>query len=163
MRIRQMAHEDGPAVAAIYNEGIRGRGATFQTRERTADDVAPWAGEAERWPGLIAERNGTVVAWARASRYSDFEKYSGVAEVGIYVTADARGGGTGRELLDALAAAARELGFWKLIAKVFPENETSVALFHRCGYRDVGVHLRHGQLEGEWKDVLLMELSLEEP
>ena len=160
MRIRQMAHEDAPTVAAIYNEGIRGRGATFQTRERTAGDVAPWAGEGDRWPVLVAERDGTVVAWARASRYSDFEKYSGVGEVGIYVTADARGGGVGADLLDALAAEARERGFWKLIAKVFPENKSSIALFRRCGYRDVGTHLRHGQLDGEWKDVLLLELAL---
>ena len=160
MRIREMEQGDADAVAAIYNEGIRGRGATLQTRERTAGDVAPWAEEADRYPVLVAERDGAVVGWARASRYSDFEKYDGVGELGIYVTADARGDGTGRALVNALAEAARERGYWKLIAKVFPENEPSVALLHRCGYRDVGTHLRHGQLDGEWKDVLLLERSL---
>jgi phosphinothricin acetyltransferase len=62
--------------------------------------------------------------------------------------------------VNALAAAARERGYWKLIAKVFPANEGSIALLHRCGYRDVGLHLRHGELDGEWRDVLLLERSL---
>ncbi len=160
MRIREMQHGDSASVAAIYNEGIRGRGATFQTRERSAGDVAAWVDESDRYPVLVAERDRTVVGFARASRYSDFEKYTGIGELGIYVTADARGGGVGRDLVNALAAAARERGYWKLIAKVFPANEGSIALLHRCGYRDVGLHLRHGELDGEWRDVVVFEKLL---
>ena len=160
MHVREMQATDADAVAAIYNEGIRGRGATFQTRERTAGDVRGWVDEAARWPVLVAEQDGAVVGWARASRYSDFEKYDGVGELGIYVTASARGAGVGRQLVDALAEIARERGFWKLIAKVFPQNEASIALLRGCGYREVGVHLRHGQLDGEWRDVMLLEQPL---
>jgi L-amino acid N-acyltransferase YncA len=160
MRVREMKAADAPTVAAIYNEGIRGRGATFLTDEQVADDVAPWTDEGNRYPVLVAERDGAVVGWARASRYSELAKYSGIGELGIYVTEAAQGAGVGRTLVDALADACRERGYWKLIAKVFPENETSVALLHRCGYRDVGLHQRHGRLDGEWRDVLLLELSL---
>ncbi len=160
MRVREMKRADAPDVAAIYNEGIRGRGATFLIDERTADDIAHWAEDGDRYPALVAERDGAVIGWARASRYSEVPNYSGVGELGIYVTASARGHGVARALVDTLADAARERGYWKLIAKVFPENEASVALLHRCGYRDVGTHLRHGQLDGEWRDVLLLELSL---
>jgi phosphinothricin acetyltransferase len=151
---------DADADAAIYNEGIRGRGATLQTVDRTASDVAPWAAQRDRFPVVVAERDGAVVGWARAGQYSDFEPYWGVGEVAIYVTAGARGTGVGRSLLDGLGEMARERGFWKLLAKVFPRNETSVGLFHACGYRDVGLHLRHGELEGEWLDVLVLERSL---
>jgi L-amino acid N-acyltransferase YncA len=151
---------DAEAVAAIYNEGIRGRGATFQTVERSADDIAPWLDEGDRYPVIVGERDGRVVGWARVGSYSDFWAYAGVGELAIYVSADARGGGVGRALVDALADSARERGYYKLIAKVFPANETSIALLHRCGYRDVGLHLRHGQLDGEWRDVLLLEKSL---
>jgi phosphinothricin acetyltransferase len=155
-----MQHGDGASVAAIYNEGIRGRGATFQTSERSAAEVEAWVADHERYPVLVAEDDGAVVGWARASSYSGFPAYAGVGELAIYVTGAVRGRGIGRELVDALAAAARERGYWKLIAKVFPTNESSIALLHRCGYRDVGLHLRHGQLDGEWRDVLLLELSL---
>jgi phosphinothricin acetyltransferase len=156
-----MEPADAEAVAAIYNEGIRSRGATLRTDVQSAADVAPWAGQRDRHPVVVAERDGRVVGWSRAGRYSDFRPYDGVGEVAIYVTADARGTGVGRALLDGLADAARRQGHWKLLAKVFPRNEASVELFHRCGYRDVGLHLRHGQLHGEWLDVLVVERSLD--
>lgn len=161
MRIRAMQHSDAASVASIYNEGIRGRGATFQTVERSEADVAGWVEQAERFPVIVADDDaGRVLGWARAGSYSDFEPYAGVGELAIYVTASARGRGVGRDLVNGLADAARRQGYWKLIAKVFPSNESSIALLHRCGYRDVGLHLRHGQLDGEWLDVLLLELSL---
>jgi phosphinothricin acetyltransferase len=80
----------------------------------------------------------------------------------LYVTASERGRGIGTRLLDALASAAEEAGFTKLIGKIFAGNERSVALVRRCGFREVGVHLRHGRLDGEWRDVLLVERPLGE-
>ena len=155
-----MEHSDAAAVASIYNEGIRGRGATFRREEVDPAFVAAWVDEADRYPVLVALRTGRVLGWARAGSYSDFEPYAGVGELAIYVTASARRRGVARELVDALAEACRERGYWKLIAKVFPSNEASIELLHRCGYRDVGLHLRHGQHEDGWRDVLLLELSL---
>ena len=160
MRIRAMQHSDAAAVAAIYNEGIRGRGATFRTNEQTADDVAPWVDQADRYPVVLVERDGQILGWARAGAYSEFAPYAGVGELAIYVTSAARGSGVGRDLIEGLEAAARERGYWKLLAKVFTANEASIGLLHACGWRDVGVHLRHGQLEGEWLDVLLLERAL---
>ena len=160
MRIREMEHSDTAGVASIYNEGIRGRGATFRREEVPESHVAAWVDQADRYPVLVAERDGAVVGWVRSGSYSDFEPYAGIGELAIYVTASARGGGVGRGLVDALAHACRERGYWKLVAKVFPSNQASVELLHRCGYRDVGLHLRHGQHEDGWRDVLLMEKSL---
>ena len=151
---------DAEAVAAIYNEGIRGRGATFRAEEVDAAHVAVWPQQRDRHPVLVAERDGQVVGWARAGSYSDFDPYRGVGELAIYVTAAARGGGVARTLVNALGDACRTQGYWKLIAKVFPANEASIALLHGCGYRDVGLHRRHGSIDGEWRDVLLLELSL---
>jgi len=160
MRVREMQHSDAGSVAAIYNEGIRGQGATFRREEVGDPHVAAWVGQAERHPVLVAERDGAVIGWARAGAYSDFEAYAGVGELAIYVAAAARGAGVGRVLVDVLADACRERGYWKLVAKVFPSNEASIELLHRCGYRDVGLHLRHGQHEDGWRDVLLLEKSL---
>jgi phosphinothricin acetyltransferase len=128
--------------------------------ERSEDDVAGWVGTGDRYPVVVGEDQGEVIGWARAGSYSDFEAYAGVGELAIYVTASARGRGVGRDLVNGLADAARERGYWKLIAKVFPSNEASIELLHRCGYRDVGMHLRHGQHLDGWRDVLLLELSL---
>lgn len=160
MTVRSMAAADAEAVAAIYNEGIRGRGATFRTEEQGAADVGPWAAALDRHPVVVVERTGRVLGWARAGPYSQFPPYAGIGELAIYVTAAARGRGVGRDLVEGLEAAARACGYWKLVAKVFPANEASIALLHSCGWRDVGLHLRHGQLDGEWIDVLLLERSL---
>jgi L-amino acid N-acyltransferase YncA len=161
MRVREMEHSDVSAVAAIYNEGIRGRGATFRPEEVGDDHVAAWVEQADRQPVLVCEDGGQVVGWARAGSYSGFAPYGGVGELAIYVASSARRRGVARALVDALATVCRERGHWKLIAKVFPSNEASIELLHRCGYRDVGLHLRHGQMpDGEWRDVLLMEKSL---
>ena len=151
---------DAAAVASIYNEGIRGRGATFRRGEVGEPFVAAWVDEADRYPVLVAERDGALIGWARAGSYSDFEAYAGIGELAIYVTESARGAGVARVLVDALADACSERGYWKLIAKVFPANEASIELLHRCGYRDVGLHLRHGQHVDGWRDVLLLEKSL---
>lgn len=151
---------DAEAVAAIYNDGIRGRGATFQTRERSAAELARWVDDAARHPVVVAEQGGAVVGWARAGSYSDFEPYAGVGELAVYVADGARGSGVGGVLVDALCDACRACGYWKLVAKVFPQNEASIRVLHRCGFRDVGMHHRHGRLDGAWRDVLLLERSL---
>jgi phosphinothricin acetyltransferase len=158
MHVRAMAPDDAETVAAIYNEGIRGRQATFVTDERTPEQVADWVGDDH--PALVAERDGVVVGWIKLGPHSTSRSYAGVAEFAIYVAGDARGAGVGRALLEAAAEVARDNGCWKLVAKVFPENGPSVALMRACGFRDVGTHLRHGRLDGEWRDVLVLERPL---
>ena len=78
----------------------------------------------------------------------------------IYVEREARGKGIGTALLLELTRQARELGYWKLTGKLFPENEPSVRLVRRNGWREVGLHLRHGRLDGRWRDVLVVERLL---
>jgi L-amino acid N-acyltransferase YncA len=112
---------------------------------------------------LVAELDGAVAGWAGFSAYDDpADYYAGVAESALYVDRAARRRGVGRALLEALAVEAATGGRYKLIAKVFTTNEPSIALFRACGWRDVGVHRRHGRLDGEWKDVLVMEKLLDE-
>jgi L-amino acid N-acyltransferase YncA len=114
-------------------------------------------------PFLVAEQDGVVVAWAAALAYSDAAPYyGGVAEATMYVGRSARRRGIGSLLLRELAAEASARGFYKLVGKIFTSNEPSIELVKNCGYREVGVHLRHGRLDGEWKDVLVVELSLSE-
>jgi phosphinothricin acetyltransferase len=160
LTIRAAVRDDAPRIAAIYNAGIAGRGATFQTREHTAEDCAGWLDR----DGLVlvAEADDRVVAWASVTRYADTCVYDGVGEYTIYVDEPAQGGGVGRRLLDRLAEEAERAGHYKLVGKLFTSNRASIALAERCGFREVGVHLRHGTLDGEWKDVVVVERLLGE-
>jgi phosphinothricin acetyltransferase len=159
--IRPATADDAEAIAAIYNQGMAERQATFETAERAPGDAMRWV-YAEREPVLVAERDGRVLGFARVIRSSDRCAYAGVGEYTIYLDAASRGQGVGRELLDALAGTAEGLGYWKLIGRLFTTNAASIALARRCGFRDVGVHERHGRLDGEWKDVLVVERLLGE-
>ena len=160
MSVRAAGPADAARVAEIYNVGIAGRDATFETEPRSAADVQAWF-ERDGSVFLVAEDDaGAVVGWAGAMRASDRCAYAGVGDYAIYVDPAAQGGGVGRRLLDALAQEAERAGYWKLIGKLFTTNGASVALAARCGFREVGVHERHGRLDGEWKDVLVVERLL---
>ena len=160
--VRPARPDDCAAIAAIYTSGIEGRTATFETRPRSAADVAPWLERGDRFPVLVADEDDAVLGWTRVGPYTDFEPYRGVGELMIYVDEAARGRGVGRELVEALCRACEEHGYWKLLGKLFPENEPSRALLRRCGFRDVGLHHRHGRLDGEWRDVVVVERLLGE-
>ena len=155
---------DAAAIAAIYNEGIAEGIATFETEPRTAErSAAQLAEKADRYPTVVAERDGRVIAWASAGAYRDRPAYAGVAEHSVYVTRAARGTGAGRAVLDALGRAYAERGFWKLVSRIFPENTASLALHERCGFRVVGVYRRHGKLGDELRDCVIVEKLLGSP
>jgi phosphinothricin acetyltransferase len=158
--MRPAGAQDAEAIARIYNQGIAERSSTFETEPRSASDIAAWLANADRLPVLVTEDDGEISGWARIHAYSDRAAYAGVGEVSVYVEAAARGRGLGRALLEAIEQRARELEYWKLVGKLFTDNAASAALVERCGWRTVGLHLRHGRLDGEWRDVRLVERIL---
>ncbi|HVG45337.1 MAG TPA: arsinothricin resistance N-acetyltransferase ArsN1 family A [Longimicrobium sp.] len=157
--VRPATVDDAPAVARIYNEGIRGRGATFETRERRADEVLAWFGD-PRHPVLAAELEGRVVGWVAASTYRARECYAGIAEFSVYVAGEARGRRVGDALMAVFIPACRAAGLWKVLSRIFPENMASRALCARHDFREVGVYERHAQLDGAWRDVVIVERLL---
>lgn len=163
MATRAARPEDAATIAAIYNEGIADRVATFETRLRSAEEMRAAIGRpTTRYPTVVVERNGRIVAWAGASEYRPREAYRGVAEFSVYVARDARGAGAGREAMEALIAAAEGAGLWKLVSRIFPENAASLRLMRRLGFREVGTYRRHGKLDGEWRDTVIVERLLGE-
>lgn len=102
-----------------------------------------------------------MIGFAKMSPYEDHSHYyDGIGEATVYIDPGARRTGAGRALLSALVDAARARGKHKLTAKVMAVNEPSIRLFEAVGFRVVGTHLRHGELDGEWLDVVLLERSL---
>ena len=161
VEIRRGAAGDAAVIADIHNQGIAERAATFDTDDVTPETVAGWLGD-ELAPLLVAERGGRVVGWARVIRSGERCALSGVGEYTIYLDRDARGQAVGRRLLDALVSAAGAASYWNLQGRLFTTNEASAALARRCGFREVGVYEHHGRLDGEWKDLLIVERLLGE-
>jgi L-amino acid N-acyltransferase YncA len=161
LRVRLATTPDAAPIAEIYNQGIEERIATFETALRSAQDVeAQLAEKGDRYPTIVIEQGGRVVAWASAGPYRARPAYAGVAEHSVYVARHARGIGAGRAALDALVREYETRGFWKLVSRIFPENTGSLALHERAGFRVVGVYRRHGQLAGEWRDCVIVEKLL---
>jgi L-amino acid N-acyltransferase YncA len=152
--VRYLRPDDWPEVARIFDEGIATGNATFETK------VPSW----EEWDAahltghrFVAERDGRVVGWIGLAPVSPRECYAGVAEVSAYVGEEARGEGVGAELLAAVVDSSERSGTWTLQTGVFPENEASLGLLRRFGFRVVGTQERIGRLHGVWRDVVLLE------
>ncbi len=156
--VRPMTAADWPAVERIYAEGIATRNATF------AAEPPPWpdfdAGHTadHRFVAeLDGELDGEVVGWVACSPVSSRCVYRGVLELSVYVAGSARGRGVGSALLGALVASSEAAGVWTLQTGIFPENIASLALHRRHGFREVGRRERLGEMDGVWRDVLLLE------
>jgi L-amino acid N-acyltransferase YncA len=158
---RPARREDAAAITEIYNQGIEDRIATFETEPRTTADIAPWFDHAHALLSVV-DGDGEVVGYAVAHPYSDRCCYRGVGEFSVYVRRSHRGRGVGQVAMTALIEAAREEGLWKLISRVFPENRASLNLMARMGFEEIGVHRKHGKLEGVWKDNVIVERLISE-
>ena len=161
--VRVATTEDAAAIAAIYNEGIADRIATFETEPRTTEQIAKQLSDkGDRYPTIVVERGGQVVAWAGAGAYRARPAYAGVVEHSVYVARAARGSGAGRAALNGLCQTYAERGFWKILSRIFPENTDSLRLHERCGFRVVGVYHRHGKLDGQWRDCVIVEKLIDD-
>lgn len=159
--VRAATAADVPAVTAIYNAGIRGRRATFETVERTPTDVRPWLDHPH--PFLVAtapDDTASVVGWVRASSYRARACYAGIGDFSVYLAEHARGQRIGDALLAAFVPACSDAGLWKLVSRLFLDNTASRALCARHGFREVGTYEKHAQLDGVWRDVLIIERLL---
>ena len=155
MTARSATPNDADAIVRIYNQGIEDRVATFETRRRSVEDVHAWFDGVH--PIVVVEDGGGVVAFAATFTYRPRECYAGIAEVSVYVARTYRRHGAGRIALETLIQAAKEAGFWKLLSRIFPENLASRGLVRQLGFREVGIYEKHGQLDGQWRDVVIVE------
>lgn len=154
LSLEPMRPEDWPRVREIYEAGIATGHATFETR---APDWESWDASHLKECRLVARAGGEVAGWAALSPVSSRCVYAGVAETSVYVDPRRSGRGLGSALLGALAEASEQAGYWTLEAGIFPENEASVRVHLKQGFRVVGTRRRLGKLNGVWRDVLLLE------
>lgn len=152
--IRDLRPGDWSEVSRIYAEGIATRNATFETEVPSWED---WNAAHLADHRLVAVAEDEVLGWIALVPVSDRACYRGVAEVSAYVAEEARGHGIGAALLAGVIASAESVGIWTLETGVFPENTPSLVLLKRFGFREVGIRERISQLDGVWRDVVLLE------
>lgn len=158
---RPASPEDAATLAQIYNEGIEDRVGTFETRPRSVADVQAWFDGVH--PIVVVEAEGEgIVAFASTSSYRSRECYAGIAEFSVYVARHARGQGAGAVAMRALIDAVKPAGIWKLVSRIFVENEASRRLMASMGFREVGIYQKHARLDGQWRDVVIVERLIPE-
>jgi len=149
-----MQASDWEVVAKIYLEGIATSFATFETQVPSYND---WDKAHTRECRLVAEIDGVIMGWAALSPVSSRCVYGGVAEVSVYISAQSRGQGVGKALMQHLIGESEKAGFWTIQSGIFPENTASIKLHERVGFRYIGKRERVGKIHGVWKDNLLFE------
>lgn len=152
--IRLFASQDFPDVQAIYQQGIDGGNATFETKVKTEQQ---WLDSTLAVGRLVAVDENRVVGWASLSSVSARKVYAGIAEVTIYVADNMQGQGIGKKLLIDLIEISESQGFWTLQSAIFPENQASILLHQRLGFRVIGKRENVAQLKGVWRDSILLE------
>ncbi len=153
---RPASPDDAPILAQIYNEGIEDRVGTFETRPRTVQDVSAWF-DGKHPIVVVEDEGGGVIAFASTSSYRSRDCYAGIAEFSVYVARRARGQGAGTVAMRALLDAVGPAGIWKLVSRIFVENHASRRLMASMGFREVGIYEKHARLDGQWRDVVIVE------
>ena len=150
-----MQETDWPEVAEIYREGIQTCLASFETQ---VPDYMSWDLSHCKPCRLVARVGGKTAGWAALSPVNRRAAYAGAAEVSIYIGEKYKRKGIGLALLETLIDLSEQNGFWTLQGLITAENSPSLALFGRCGFREVGVREKIGRTpDGVWHDVVLVE------
>jgi len=152
--IDEMRPEAWDQVRQIYVDGLATGQATFEVEAPSWDT---WNRNHHIHSRLVARHDGRVIAWAALAPVSARPCYAGVAEVSLYVSADQRGRGVGKRLLQAVIESSERHGIWTLCGATFPENTASIQLQLACGFRIVGRRERIACHHGVWRDTILTE------
>ena len=153
--VRKMNAEDWNSVSSIYKQGIATGFATFET---DVPDFETWDSAHLKTCRIVAIQGDEIVGWAALSPVSGRCVYGGVGEVSVYIAANARGLGVGKRLMEQLILESEKEGLWTLQSGIFPENEASIQLHKKMGFRYIGKREKIGRtVEGIWRDNVLFE------
>ncbi|MCQ4086454.1 arsinothricin resistance N-acetyltransferase ArsN1 family A [Saccharibacillus sp. JS10] len=159
--LRQATPFDLNSILTIYNQGIQDRIATLETDLKDEAYMSEWFAKHQgRYQVIVAEKNNQVVGWASINSYSTRSVYDGVGDLSIYIHRDYRGKGIGKRLLQKLEESGRQNNFYKFVLFTFPFNMLGQSLYHKAGYREVGIFQNQGVLDGKFVSVMAMEKLL---
>ncbi|MDE2588810.1 MAG: N-acetyltransferase, partial [Patescibacteria group bacterium] len=152
---------DIPAITHIRNEAIEEKIATLDESKHTPEYEENWLNDHVFPYGVwIAKEHKNLLGWTSLNKFSTRPAYKYVADLSVYVSRTSRGKGIGTLLLDFIVKTAKKNGFHKIVLSGFAFNTPAMALYKKFGFRDVGIYLEQGKLNGEWVNVILMEKLL---
>ena len=149
-----MTADDWKNVSEIYRQGIETGNAIFQQEIPTYTD---WDNGHLKNCRIVAIKDNEVAGWAALTPVSGRCVYAGVAEVSVYVADKNRGHKIGHKLLEKLIIESENEKLWTLQAGIFPENIASLKIHEALGFRKIGHRERIGQMNGIWRDIILLE------
>jgi phosphinothricin acetyltransferase len=149
-----MSQTDSARVLEIYKMGLETRNATFET---IVPSWQEWDLKHLPHSRFVSEEKGFVTGWVALTPFSGREVYRGVAEVSIYMADGFRGKNIGTDLMEKVIISSEENGIWTLVSSVFPENEATLKLHAKFGFRVIGKREKIAKLEGRWRDTILLE------
>jgi len=163
LKIRPARVDDAKEIARIYNQGVQDRAATFENAYVTPEERYLWlVARPDKYPVLVAEVKHTLMGWSSLTPYSPRHCYDGIAELSIYIDRSLRGHGVGPELMKAMQNVAREKRYYKLVGRVMTDNQPARKLCQLMGWKEVGIHEKHGKLGNDWHDLVLVEYLIPE-
>ena len=152
--ITELLPDHWPAVRSIYEEGIKTGNATF---EKQSPDWGTWTGSHLSHSRIVANVDNEIAGWAALTAVSGRCVYAGVGEVSVYVAEKFWRRKIGNALLQELIKQSEENYIWTLQAGIFPENKGSIKIHEANGFRTVGYREKIGQMDGNWRNTILME------
>ena len=142
------------SVRSIYEEGIKTGNATFQ---QGTPEWEEWNTSHLAHSRIVAMVDNEIAGWAALTAVSGRCVYAGVGEVSVYIAERFRGQKIGNALLQQLIKESEANNIWTLQGGIFPENKGSIKIHEANGFRIVGYREKIGQMNGVWRDTVLME------
>lgn len=163
MPIRSASSSDLPAIMDIYHDEVLHGVGTFDTEPLGEERQRAWLAvhDSPRYPLTVDDEGGRIAGWASLKPWSDRRAYARTAEISVYVRRDRRGRGVGRSLLRDMLERGREAGIGVILARIAGENQASLSLFRKAGFRSIGTMRRVGEKFGRVLDVELLDLHLD--
>jgi phosphinothricin acetyltransferase len=162
-KIRKAEEKDLSEIMEIYNKEIREGTATFDTVEKTTNDMKKWFRDhGSKNPIVVAEDNSNIVGWAALSKYSNRCAYSITAELSLYIKEDCQGQGIGSKLMESILNEGEKAGLHTAIARISEGNENSIYVHKKFGFEHVGIYKEVGEKFGRLIDVYLMQKIFED-
>ncbi len=152
--IREMIKQDSSRILEIYKMGLDTRNATFETNTPSWTD---WDLEHLKHSRFVYVENEKVIGWVALSPVSKRKAYEGVAELSVYVDTNFSGKGIGSKLMNKVIVSSEKHGIWTLYSSIFPENEVTLKLHEKFGFRVIGIREKIAMLDGKWRNTVLLE------
>ncbi|MDN5786051.1 GNAT family N-acetyltransferase [Pseudorhodobacter sp.] len=162
MILRDVTEQDGAGVLAIWNHVIRDTAITFNSQEKTPQDLRAFTAEkaSAGHAFLVAAEGSDILGFANYGQFRGGLGYARTMEHSIALTQSARGRGLGRRLMTALEDHARDRGVHSMFAGVSAENPAGRAFHAAMGYVEIAVLPQVGFKFGRWMDLHLMQKIL---